>query len=447
MERIVIAMQRRRGGCAACGGASREANLILSCRRTSIIGPPVGGTFWFQIFIQAPSPEIWSETISGGEEVLAGKWGGLFLGYLLGRNYRRRDRDRLVPRRWMDAAVYRAEVCYPFGREHGRHRAVKRRDFVTLLGGAAVVLPAAVGGAESFPTRPIRLIVPYPAGGGTDIVGRVLGQKLHASLGQPVVIDNRGGAGGTLGTAAAAKSAPDGYTLLLVPTSHVINPSIYAKLPFDTEKDFAPITMAASAAILMAVHPRVPADTVRGFVEAAKASPRALANYGSAGTGTVFHLTGELFKQLTGLQLQHVPYRGGAPTVTALLAGDIPLAFETMLALQPHVRAGTLRALAITSQRRSAIMPDIPTTAESGFPSLVADNSYALFAPAGTPAPILTQLHDATIAALALPEVRDQLREQGAEVVGNSAAELAAYVAAEIPKWAALARQAGVKPL
>jgi tripartite-type tricarboxylate transporter receptor subunit TctC len=324
---------------------------------------------------------------------------------------------------------------------------MRRRDFITLLGGAAVILPAGVGGTESFPTRPIRLIVPYPAGGGTDIVGRVLGQKLHESLGQPVVIDNRGGAGGTLGTAAAAKSAPDGYTLLLVPTSHVINPSIYAKLPYDTEKDFAPITMVASVAILMAVNPRVPADTVRGFVEAAKASPRVLANYGSAGTGTVFHLTGELFKQLTGLQLQHVPYRGGAPTVTALLAGEIPLAFETMLALQPHIRAGTLRALAVTSPRRSAIMPEIPTTAEAGFPSLVADNSYALFAPAGTPAPILSQLHDATVAALALPEVRDQLREQGAEVVGNSAAELATYVAAEIPKWAALARQAGVKPL
>jgi len=197
----------------------------------------------------------------------------------------------------------------------------------------------------------------------------------------------------------------------------------------------------------MAVHPRVPADTVRGFVEAAKASPPALANYGSAGTGTVFHLTGELFKQLSGLQLQHVPYRGGAPTVTALLADEIPLAFETMLALQPHVRAGTLRALAVTSPQRTAIMPEVPTTAEAGFPTLVADNSYALFAPAGTPAPILRQLHDATVGALALPEVRDQLREQGAEVVGNSTAELATYVASEIPKWAALARQAGVKPL
>src|SRR5262245_52832052 len=322
---------------------------------------------------------------------------------------------------------------------------MRRRDFMTLLAGAAM-LPAAARAAEPFPVRPIRLVVPYPAGGGTDIVGRVLGQKLHESLGQPVVIDNRGGAGGAIGTGMAAKSAPDGYTLLLVPTSHVINPSIYAKLPYDTEKDFAPITMVASAAILMAVNPRVPAKTIRDFVDAAKAQPQTIANYGSAGAGTVFHLTGELFKQLAGLSLQHVPYRGGAPTVTALLAGDIPLAFETMLALQPHVRAGTLRALAVTSPQRSTIMPDIPTTAEAGFPSLVDDSSYALFPPAGTPASILTRLHDATVAALALPAVRDQLREQGAEVVGNSPAELAAYVTAEIPKWAALARQAGVKP-
>jgi tripartite-type tricarboxylate transporter receptor subunit TctC len=324
--------------------------------------------------------------------------------------------------------------------------AMRRRELIILLGGAAIIMSSAANAAEPFPTRPIRLVVPYPAGGGTDIVGRVLGQKLHDSLGQPVVIDNRGGAGGTLGTAVAAKSAPDGYTLLLVPTSHVINPTIYAKLPYDTEKDFAPITMVASAAILMAVNPRVPGATIQGFIEAAKAKPQAIANYGSAGVGTVFHLTGELFKQLAGLPLQHVPYRGGAPTVTALLAGEIPLAFETMLALQAHVRAGALRALAVTSPRRSAIMPEIPTTAEAGFPQLVADNSYALFAPAGTPVPIVTRLHDATTAALALPDVRDRLREQGAEVVGNSPAELAAYVAAEIPKWATLARQAAVKP-
>jgi len=324
---------------------------------------------------------------------------------------------------------------------------IGRSAFFALLWCMALILATdTTAVAQPFPTRPIRLIVPYPPGGGTDIVARVIGQRLQQSLGQPIVIDNRGGAGGTLGTAVAAKAAPDGYTLVLVPTSHVINPSIYAKLPYDTEKDFAPITMVASAAILMAVNPNVPADSVRTFVEAAKAKPQAISNYGSAGAGTVFHLTGELFKQLSGLPLQHVPYRGGAPTITALLGGEISLAFETMLALQSHVRAGTLRPLAITSPRRSTIMPDVPTTTEAGFPGLVADNSYALFAPAGTPAPILVRLHEATVAALGLPEVRDKLSEQGAEVVANSPAELAAYVAAEIPKWTALARQAGVKP-
>jgi tripartite-type tricarboxylate transporter receptor subunit TctC len=323
---------------------------------------------------------------------------------------------------------------------------MRRRDFLRVLGGAGLVFASSGHAADDYPNRPVRIVVPYPPGGGTDIVARILGEKLQARLGRPIVIDNRGGAGGVVGTGFAAKAVADGYTLVLVPTSHVINPSIHARLPYDTAKDFAPITTVASTTILMAVNPQVPAHSVRELVEAAKTNPQAIATYGSAGVGTVFHLTGQLFNQLTGLKLQHVPYRGGAPTVTALLAGEIPLAFETMLALQPHVRAGSLRALAVTSARRSSAMPDVPTAVEAGFPDLVTENVYALFAPTGTPDPILARLHDVTVAALALPEVRDKLREQGAEVVGGSSAELAAYVTAEIPRWAVLARQAGVTP-
>ncbi len=322
---------------------------------------------------------------------------------------------------------------------------MRRRDFIRVLGGAGFVVATAAR-ADDYPSRPIRIVVPYPPGGGTDIVGRIIADKLQTSLGRPVVVDNRGGAAGVIGTALVAKADPDGYTLLLAPTSHVINPSIHAHLPYDTVKDFAPITMAASTAILMAVNPRVPAHTVRELVDAAKAQPQTIGTFGSAGVGTVFHLTGQLFNQLSGLKLQHVPYRGGGPTVAALLAGEVPIAFETMLSLGPHVRAGALRALAVTSAKRNGTMPEVPTAAEAGFPALVADNWYALFAPAGTPDPIVARLHDATVAALALPDVRAKLREQGAEVVGGSAAELASQVAAEIPKWAALARQAGVTP-
>jgi len=322
---------------------------------------------------------------------------------------------------------------------------MRRRDFIRGLCGVGLFVSSS-GHAADYPIRPIRVVVPYPPGGGTDIVARIVGEKLQSSLGQPIVIDNRGGAAGVIGTGLVAKAEPDGYTLLLAPSSHVINPSIHAHLPFDTVKAFAPITTVGSTAILMAVNPRVPAQSVRELVEVAKAQPQSIATYGSAGVGTVFHLTGQLFNQLSGLTLQHVPYRGGGPTVAALLSGEVPIAFETMLSLGPHVRAGTLRALAVTSARRSSTMPEVPTAAEAGFPALVADNWYALFAPAGTPAPILARLHDATVAALALPDVRDRLRGQGAEAVGNSSAELAAYVAAEIPKWTALARQAGVTP-
>ncbi|MBI3515962.1 MAG: tripartite tricarboxylate transporter substrate binding protein [Proteobacteria bacterium] len=344
-----------------------------------------------------------------------------------------------------DVTTYKPDARRAAGREVPLRGAVYRllaRCVALLL--AAPVFSAA--GAEPYPTRSIRLIVPFAAGGGTDIIGRILGQKLSESFGQQFVIDNRGGAGGTIGTALAAKAPADGYTLLLAPTSHVINPSIYPKLPYDTEKDFAPISLVAAAAILMAVHPSIGVDSMGGFVAAVKAKPETITSYGSAGNGTVFHLTGELFKQLASLTLTHVPYRGGGPTITALVAGEVPLAFETMLALQPHVRAGKLKALALASTRRSAVMPDVPTTAEGGFPQLVAENSYALFAPTGTPPEIIARLHAATANALGLAGVRELLAAQGTEVIGSTPTALAAYVASEMPKWAVLARQADVKP-
>ncbi|WP_422034883.1 tripartite tricarboxylate transporter substrate binding protein [Reyranella sp.] len=304
---------------------------------------------------------------------------------------------------------------------------------------------SASGSAVAYPDRPVRIIVPYPPGGGTDVVARLLAQRLTERMKQQFIVENRGGAGGTIGTDVVAKAAADGHTLMVVPTSHVINPNVYAKLPYDTRKDFAPVSLLASATIMLAVNPAVPAKTVAELVALARPGGP-VTNFGSAGNGTVFHLVGELFKKLAGLQIVHVPYRGGAPTVNALLANEVPMAFETALALGPHVAAGKLRALAVTQPKRSSAWPDIPTTAEAGYPSLEADNAYALFAPAGTPAVIVERLAQEARAVFTDPDMKAKLAEQGAEVVASSPAELAAYVDREMVKWSAVAREAGVRP-
>ena len=311
---------------------------------------------------------------------------------------------------------------------------------------ALALLLCTLAQAADYPAKSVRVVVPFAPGGGTDVVARVLGQKLSVILGQQFVIENKSGAGGSIGTDQVAKAAPDGYTLLLVPTSHVINPSIFAKLPFDTERDFAPISMVATTPILVAVPPSVPANNLKELVVLAREQPKAVANYGSAGNGTVFHLATELFKRKNGIDPAHIPYKGGGPVVMALIAGEVQLAFETMLSLQPYVRSGRAKALAVASRSRSKVMPDVPTALEQGFPELVATNDYMLFAPANTPAPVLETLQAALARALADADTVAKLSQQGADIVGGTPAELAADVHAELARWAGVVKEAQIKP-
>ena len=316
----------------------------------------------------------------------------------------------------------------------------RRARALLVLAASLAVLHAA---ADAYPSRPVRVVVPYAPGGGTDVVARVLAQKMSADLKQQFIVENRGGAGGTIGTEVVAKAAPDGYTLMLVPTSHVINPSIY-KLPYDTEKAFAPISMVASTPILVAVPVASPVHDLKELVKIAHTQPEAVANYGSAGTGTVFHLATEMFKRKNGIEATHIPYKGGGPAVLALVAGEVQLVFETMLSLQPQVKAGKARALAVASRQRSPLLPDVPTATEQGFPELVATNDYMFFAPAGTPQPVVDAIYASLAKALKDPDTVTLLAQQGADVVGSSPAQLAAYVHHEIPRWAVAAKQANV---
>ena len=316
----------------------------------------------------------------------------------------------------------------------------RRARTLLVLAASLAVLHAA---ADAYPSRPVRVVVPYAPGGGTDVVARVLAQKMSADLKQQFIVENRGGAGGTIGTEVVAKAAPDGYTLMLVPTSHVINPSIY-KLPYDTEKAFAPISMVASTPILVAVPVASPVHDLKELVKIAHTQPEAVANYGSAGTGTVFHLATEMFKRKNGIEATHIPYKGGGPAVLALVAGEVQLVFETMLSLQPQVKAGKARALAVASRQRSPLLPDVPTATEQGFPELVATNDYMFFAPAGTPQPVVDAIYASLAKALKDPDTVTLLAQQGADVVGSSPAQLAAYVHHEIPRWAVAAKQADV---
>jgi tripartite-type tricarboxylate transporter receptor subunit TctC len=308
---------------------------------------------------------------------------------------------------------------------------------LALASGATVL-------AQEYPAKPIRVVVPFPPGGGTDLMARTVMQKLGESLGATMVIDNRGGAGGSIGSELVAKSPADGYTVLIVSGAHAINPSLYPKLSYDSVRDFAPVTMFTSGPGLLVVHPSVPAKTVKEFIALAKSRPGQL-NYASAGIGTPPHLAGELFKTMAGVELVHVPYKGNGPAYTDLIGGHVSVMFPTIPTAIPHVRAGKLRALAVTTRSRTPIAPELPPISESGVPGYDVSSWYGLLAPAGTPAAVVSRLQREIAKVLRSPDVGEKLTAQGLDLVGSTPDAFAAVIKSEIMKWAKVVKASGAR--
>lgn len=305
-------------------------------------------------------------------------------------------------------------------------------------------LPAAA--ADTYPARPVRMVVTFPAGGPSDVIMRIIGQRLTDRWGPPVVIDNRGGAGGILGTEIVARAAPDGYTFLLGTAGGMtINPALQAKLSYDPFRDFAPVAMLVNNPQILVLHPAVPAKTLQELVALAKSRPGQL-NAASAGTGTATHLGLELLKLTAGINVVHVPYKGGAPAVTDLMAGQVQMLFVSIPSVLPHVQAGKLRAVAVSSAKRSASAPDIPTVAESGYPDFEYSNWNALFAPAGTPQQIVSKMNAEIVKILNDPEVNRRLTSQGADPAPGTPAALAKYMRTDHERWKKVISSAGIKP-
>jgi len=326
---------------------------------------------------------------------------------------------------------------------------VRQREMVFFLSCAASCVVLAFGGAaaqvQSYPTRTIRMIVAYPPGGGTDIVGRLVAQKLTDSLGQTVLVDNRGGATGNIGTELAAKSPPDGYTVLMGNVApNAINVSLFKQLPYDPVKDFAPVSLVAITPNILVVHPALPVRTVKDLLALARAKPGTL-NYPSAGIGSSSHLAGELLRSLAKVDIVHVPYKGGGPALIDLLSGQMQIMFATMPAAMPHVKTGKLRPVAVTTDKRSQTLPELPTIAEAGVKGYEASTWYGLLAPAGTPQPVIARLHDEVVRVLKTPDMREKFASQGFEPAGTTPAEFAAYIKAEIAKWGKVIRDAGIR--
>jgi tripartite-type tricarboxylate transporter receptor subunit TctC len=313
------------------------------------------------------------------------------------------------------------------------------RTFLTL----AAALAAA--SASAWPTKPITFIVPYPPGGGTDVIARIVQEPLSRQLGQPVVIENRGGAGGSIGTAVAAKAVPDGHTLLFTLSSHSINPVIYKELPFDTERDFRPVSLVASLPQLFAVNPGTPYQTFRELVSYVKGNPGKM-DFASVGIGSPSHMAGELLKMKLNAFMVHIPYRGGGPAVMATMAGDVPLLIVSIPAAMSQVRAGRLRPLAVSTQKRTPVLPDVPTVAEAtGLKDFEVDSWYAVFAPAKTPDEVVLRMNAEIGTVVVRPEIRAKLLEQGADGVSSTPEALGKMVTREISEWRAVVKRARIE--
>jgi len=290
----------------------------------------------------------------------------------------------------------------------------------------------------------VRLLIPYPPGGSAEILARPIAQKLTELWGQPVVLDFRPGAGGTIASDIAAKSAPDGHTIIMVLAAHAINHSLYAKLPYDTLRDFTPVTLAASLPLIVVTPPSVPANSIKELIALAKAKPGSL-NFASAGNGNTSHLAGELFKNIAGVDMVHVPYKGSGPSLIALLGGEVQLMFDSISSSLPQIKAGKLKALAVTSSKRSHVMPQLPTVAESGLPNFVVDGWYGILAPAGTPPAIVNKMSADIARAMQNPDTRERIMASGYDIIGSTPEQFGTHIRSEVERWTKVVKASGAR--
>lgn len=328
-------------------------------------------------------------------------------------------------------------------------RRIVARALVALVAviaaGTVTAQPALQTAGANWPSKPIRYIVPFAPGGTTDILARTIGEKLSTALGQPIIVDNKPGQGGSIGAAELARAAPDGYTIGGgTISSHAINATLYDKLSYDPLTSFAPITLYATQPNVLLVHPSVPAKTVREFIELVKANPDKY-SFGSAGNGTSQHISGELFKTMAGVKMQHIPYRGSGQMMPELLAGTVPVAFDNIATAVQHVNAGKLRALAVTSSTRSVVSPDVPTMAEAGLVGYDISSWQAVFAPAGTPAPIVDRLYTEIARILKMPDIQKRLGDLGLNIVEMTPAQLSALIKSDVPRLGKIVKESGAK--